>query len=213
MITLLVIWGALAAGPARAATPAEAVRDAVAAHLSVSKDDVEVSGIGVLPGAPVDADWAVTLPNAGPLTGDLRVTVRSGAARYTVVPHVTVWRSLPVAADAVAANAPVHVTMARVSSDRLRGAAPVDPDASWAARVDLAAGDPLTVTTARPCPDAPKGSEVRILAGEAPLSITAPGQLLDDGFVGGRVAVLNLATRVVVTGTYRGDALVVLEQR
>lgn len=190
---------------------AEAVRNAISFRESVPMEAVEVSGIGVLPNAPIEADWAVTLPATGAVTGDIRVVVRTGTARYAIIPHVVVWRSLPVAAAPVRAGDPVPVVSARVSSDRLRAAA-VDGAGAWTARVRLDAGEPLTAANVRASPDVRRGASVRIVSGAGLVSVSAPGEMLDDGFVGGRVAVLNLATRAVQSGTYRGDSIVALEK-
>ena len=199
--------GAMAAFPV-----GEAVRAAVAEREGLPVDDVVVSGIGVLPNAPIEADWAVTLPRTGSLTGDVQVVVRAGTARYAIVPHVVVWRALPVAVSPTAAGQRVSVTLGRVSSDRL-GAQAVAPDGAWVARVRLAAGEPLTSANVRLAPDVQRGAPVRIVAAQGHVSVSAPGELLDDAFVGGRVAVLNLATRTVQSGTYRGGSVVALEQR
>jgi flagella basal body P-ring formation protein FlgA len=207
VVFALSFANALAAG-----TVQDAVREAVAVREGVPLADVDVSGIGDLPNAPREADWAVTLPASGSVTGTVRVTVRAGALRYGILPHVVVWRELPVAAADVAAGAPVAVQMARVSSDLLGGAA-VDPSGAWTARVPLEAGEPLTAVNVRATPDIARGTPVRIVSDQGLVSVSAPGKILDDGMVGDRVAVLNLATRAVQSGTYRGDATVSLEQR
>ncbi len=190
----------------------DAVRAAVAERSALPVEDVVVTGIGVLPNAPLEADWAVTLPRTGSLTGDVQVVVRAGTARYAIVPHVVVWRSLPVALTPTVAGQRVPVILRRVSSDRLR-AETVAPDGAWVARVRLAAGEPLTSANVRPSPDVQRGAPVRIVSAQGHVSVSAPGELLDDAFVGRRVAVLNLATRTVQSGTYRGGSIVALEQR
>ena len=211
----MALWALLAAvGSGLAAEmPAElAIRDAVAARLDVPSSSVEVSGVGRLPNAPELAEWVVTLPRTGSILGDVPVSVRTGTLRYAVRPHIIVWRDLPVAADEVAAGAPVLVSRARVSSDEERGEA-IGAGGSWTARVALPAGTPLTNQNVRPSPDIYRGATVRIIADAGLVSVSAPGEILDDGFLGESVAVLNLATRTVQSGVYRGGSVVILEQR
>ena len=203
------MWS-LAIALAVAATPTEAIRDAVAVRLGVSPADVAVTGLAPLPGTQ-EADWAVELPQTGPLTGSIPVVLRSGSGRYAVRPSIVAWRDLPVASAATEAGQPIVLKTARVSSDRLRGEAAVDPSGHWVARVDLAEGDPVTTARARAEPDARRGAEIRVLSQVGALSIQAPGVLLGDAYTGKPVSVMNLSTHVVLSGTYRSDGTVLLE--
>lgn len=194
---------------ASASTPSAAIRAAVAQKVGVVLEDVEVHGVS-LPTAPADADWIVDLPTVGPVWGEPAVVLHVGTTRFVLRPHVTVWQTLPVAAQAASAGEPVSVTTARVARDTLRGAVPVDATHTWEARVDLAAGAPLTTSVVRARPDGAQGQQVRIVAGQGPLSVQAPGQLGEDAFVGDRVHVVNLATRTQLVGTYQADGSVLV---
>lgn len=194
-----------------ASSAEDAVRAAVAARLDVPLADVEVREVGLPAGAPADAAWDVRLPAAGPLCGTVPVVLRAGEGRWAVRPRVTVYAQVPVAAEAAKAGTRVRLTLERRPLEELRGEAPVDPSASWQARVPFAPGDPVTEGRVRPWPDALEGSAVQLVAGARGLSVTAPGRLIQDGFVGERVSALNLATRSVVVGTLGDDGRVHLE--
>lgn len=189
-------------------TPADAVREAVAKHESVPVADVEVGGLGALQGAPEDADWAVRLPEARGLCGSVPVVLSTPGHRYAVRALVTVWLDLAVSETAVTPGERVRLTSSREPCTVLHGETPVDPSLAWEAAVSLAAGSPVTTGRVRTWPDVRKGAGVRIEAGSGGLIIAADGQLLQDGFVGAKVAVLNLATRAVLSGTYSSDGVV-----
>jgi flagella basal body P-ring formation protein FlgA len=188
-----------------ASTPEQAIRDAVAARVGVPVTDVEVQPLGL----PEGTGWAAELPAVGVVWGVVPVTVRgvlpTGDARYAVRPRIEVFKQLPVATLAVSSGEVVPVTIARVAMDSLRGATPVDATRAWEARVDLPAQTPLTTRSVRLRPDAKAGRTVSIIAGSGPLRVMAPGQLSEDAFVGATVHVVNLATRVVLVGTFTED--------
>ena len=190
-------------------TPAEALRDAVARQEAVPAADVEIGSLGTLAGAPENAEWSVRLPE-NTLCGRVPVVLTAGTHRYTVTAPITVWRELPVAAAAVGPGAAITLQTARVPCTLLRGETPVDPTQSWEAAVSIAAGAPVTQARVHTTPDVAKGSNVRIEATAGALTVAAPGQLLQDGFSGQKVSVLNLATRAVLVGTYSGNNIVTL---
>lgn len=199
------------ASVALAATPTDAVRAAVAARAQVPVADVEVGPLGLLPAvAALDTDWEVRFPGDAAFRGSTAVQLTGGGRSYALRPHVITWREVPVAAESVRAGDAVVLTVARVASDRLKSETPVAAGA-WQARVALAAGEPVTTARVRPLPDLRNGAEVKVLAGSGGLQVRAPGKLMEDAFVGAPVAVLNLATKAVQRGTYRGDGTVALE--
>lgn len=193
----------------RAGEPALVLREVVAARLSVPVTDVEVGGLGV-EGLEADLDWRVDLPALGPWWGSVPVVLRSadGTRRYAIRPEITVWQELPVAARSTRAGDPVEPASARVSRASLRGETPVDPGARWEARVDLAAGQPLTTSRVRPLPDAQAGSLVEIVAGSPGLRVMANGRLGADAFVGQPVTVSNLDTHALLVGVFMSDGSV-----
>lgn len=192
-------------------TPADAVREAVAKHESVPAEDVQIDGLGALQGAPDDADWVVRLPEARGLCGSIPVILSTPGHRYAVRAVVTVWLDLAVSETAVSPGERVRVTSSREPCTVLHGETPVDPGLAWEAGVSLAAGSPVTTARVRTWPDVRKGAGVKIEAGVGGLTVTADGQLLQDAFVGKKVAVLNLATRAVLSGTYLSDGVVRVE--
>lgn len=200
----------LAVGLAGASTPGEAVRDAVARHESVSVEDVQVEDI-LVAGAPADATWVVSLPAAAGLCGRVPVVLTADAHRYAVVAPITTWRDVPIAEKAVASGERLVLGTARVPCTQLRGETPVDPETIWQAGVSIPAGAPVTTARVRPWPDVQKGAAVRIEAVSGVLVVAAPGELLQDGYAGQKVSVLNLATRAVLVGTYAGSNVVTLE--
>ena len=207
---LLLVLAAHADDPA--SSVAAAVRRAVADNLGTKVEDVEVSALGKLPDdLPVTDDWAVSFSNSRQVTGNVRLTVRTGTVRLALLPHIEVWRDLPVASADVAAGQLVPVESARISSDDLAGPL-VEGDGPWVARVGLKEGAALSTVNVRPAPDVLKGATVVVQARVGDVSITAHGELLADAMVGERVAVLNRATRSVQRGVYEGDLVVVLEQ-
>lgn len=191
-------------------TPAEAVRQAVAAHESVPVEDVYVGALPELAGAPADAAWTVDLPASVELCGSVPVVLSADGHRHAVRAPITVWRTVPIAAEPVAIGGRIDPTLARVSCDALHGETPVEPAHPYEARVAFAAGAPITTARVRAWPDVEKGAEVRIVASSGRLTVAAPGELLQDGYTGGKVAVLNLATHAVLTGTYTGNNVVKL---
>lgn len=199
------------ASVALAATPIDAIRVAVAARAKVPLADVEVGSLGLLPAvAALDTDWDVQFPGDALFRGSTAVQLRGGGRTYALRPHVITWREMPVAAESVRAGDAIQLTTARVASDRLRSETPVAPG-DWLARVAIGAGEPVTTARVRVLPDLRAGAEVKVLAGVGGLQVRAPGKLMEDAFVGAPVAVLNLATKVVQRGTYRGDGTVALE--
>jgi flagella basal body P-ring formation protein FlgA len=209
-VTLLA-FVLLLTGSATAALPEAVVREVVAARAGVSVADVEVGPLGLPAAVGVDGPWQVSLPSSASFTGATTMTLSNGASRYVVRPRVVVWREVPVAAAAASAGGPVELGRARVASDVLRGEVPVDPTVAWDATVSFAVGQPVTMNRVRPRADVREGTAVRIEAGIGTLSVSAPGELLSDARVGQRVAVLNLATRAVQDGVYRGGNIVALE--
>jgi hypothetical protein len=203
---------ALLAGIAHAVLPAEAIASAVSARAGVPATDVEVSALGLPATALVDGAWGVELPpGLRKFTGSTPVTLsRPDGARFAVRPRIVTFSMVPVAQLSVRAGEPVALAQARVASDVLRSEDPVG-EGRWVARVALAAGDPVTVSRVRQAPDLGQGADVKLTAGSGPLVVAAPGRLMADAYVGAPVSVLNLATRAVLKGTYRGNHVVALE--
>lgn len=206
---LLLSLAAWASGPGDAV--AQAIRQAVALREGVAVEDVQVSGLGALPELPEAEDWAITFATGGNHTGTVRVVARAGTRRYALLPQVVVWRTVPVAARDVAPGERVPLRMARTSSDTMSGPS-VDDATAWVARVPLPAGTALSPFNVRQAPDLSRGASVRLQVQTGPVAVSAPGRLLDDAFLGQEVAVLNLATRRVQRGEYRGDLVVSLER-
>ena len=202
LVALLSVTSALAA------RPVDAIASAVAARVGVPVADVEVTGLGL----PEDAN-VVDLP-AGQrrFTGATTVSLRREDApvRYSLRPRVVTWHAVPVAERSVRAGEPVSLVTARVASDVLRTEDPVT-GGRWVARVGIEAGAPVTTARVRPAPDLADGADVKLIAGSGALRVAAPGRLLSDAWVGAPVSVLNLATRAVLKGTYRGENTVALE--
>lgn len=191
-------------------TPAEAVRQAVATRESVPVEDVYVGELPALAGAPADAAWSVDLPESVELCGSVPVVLSAEGHRHAVRAPITVWRTTPITAQAVAIGGRIDTVEARVACDALHGESPVTPGQPYEARTAFAAGAPVTTARVRAWPDVEKGAEVRIVATAGRLTVAAPGELLQDGYTGGKVAVLNLATHAVLTGTYTGNNVVKL---
>jgi len=208
-----VLVALLSVATALAARPADAIAAAVAARAGVPATDVEVTGLGLPEGADVDAVWRVDLP-AGQrrFTGTTAVYLQreDGPARFALRPRVVTWHEVPVAERSVRAGEAVALVRARVASDVLRAEEPVD-EGRWVARVGIEAGTPVTTARVRAAPDLADGAEVKLLAGSGALRVAAPGRLLGDAWIGAPVSVLNLATRAVLKGTYRGENTVALE--
>jgi flagella basal body P-ring formation protein FlgA len=210
-VTVLVAL--LSVASALAARPVDAIASAVAARVGVPVADVEVTGLGLPEDANVDAAWVVDLP-AGQrrFTGATTVSLRREDApvRFSLRPRVVTWHAVPVAERSVRAGEPVSLVTARVASDVLRTEDPVT-GGRWVARVGIEAGAPVTTARVRPAPDLADGADVKLIAGTGALRVAAPGRLLSDAWVGAPVSVLNLATRAVLKGTYRGENTVALE--
>lgn len=194
-----------------ALTPSEAVRQAVALHESVPAADVEVTEVGAIANPPAGVPWTVRLPEETGLCGSVPVVLEADGHRYATRASVAVWRDVPVAETAAAPGQEVHVTTARRSCSALHGETSVDATHPWEAAVSLAAGSPVTTARVRALPDVRRGAGVRIESSAGALTVAAPGELLQDGFIGGRVTVLNLATRAVLAGTYSDAGVVTVK--
>ncbi len=191
----------------------EAVRTAIAQRTGYPPSDVEVRTLGLPDTAPDTGTFEVELPPNGPYCGgvSLRLTIsgdKGAVFRYTLRPHVTIWLEAPLAARNINPGEPVSVRMGRIPMETLRGENPVDPEKPWQARISIAQGEPVTEERAVPLPDAREGSSVTVVAGRGSVVVQAPGRLDEDAYIGRPVRVINLATRTVVTGTYRADGLV-----
>jgi len=203
---------ALLVGVAHAVLPAEAIASVVSARVGVPLADVEVTALGLPAQAVVDGAWGVELPpGLRKFTGSTPVTLlRPDGARFAVRPRIVTYAMVPVAQGSVRAGEPIVLTQARTASDVLRSEEPVG-EGRWVARVAIAAGDPVTASRVRQAPDLGQGADVQLTAGSGPLVVAAPGRLMADAYVGAPVPVLNLATRAVLKGTYRGNHVVALE--
>jgi len=191
----------------------EALRMAVATRTGYPPSDIEVHNLGLPDTAPRGGRWEVELPDEGPYCGGVYVRLVAFGAqgavfRYTLRPQITIWVEAPLAARSTAAGEPVSVRVGRIPLESLRGENPIDPELPWQARVPLDEGDPVTEVRARPMPDAREGAAVTVVAGRGSVVVQAPGRLDEDAYVGREVRVVNLATRTLVTGTYRPDGLV-----
>jgi len=193
-----------------AAGPADQIRVAVARQLGVDAADVEIRSVGAVVGLPEDDVCAVQLPRVGAVAGLVPVTLQCSAGRWQTHAVVEVWQTVPVAAAAARAGERVELRTERVSTYQLRGEEPIPADGAWTARVDLDAGAPLTTTRVRPAPDLDRGSPVRLIVGDQHFRVTADGELLQEGWNGKPVSVLNLSTRAVLEGVYAGDGVVLL---
>jgi hypothetical protein len=191
----------------------EAVRSAISQRTGYPPSDVEVANLGLPSTAPEHASWDVDLNPDGPYCGGvpMRVTAfgdKGAVFRYNLRPHVTIWIEAPLADRNTDPGEPVTLRIGRIPLETLRGENPVDPETPLQARVTLLEGDPVTEERARPLPDAREGSSVTVVAGRGAVLVQAPGRLDEDAYVGKPVRVVNLATRTVLTGTYRADGLV-----
>jgi flagella basal body P-ring formation protein FlgA len=214
LIPLLLLAGAFAPAPAQAKEAALAIREAVAARLELPVADVEVGALGWVEGTPSDRDWRVELPGYGNLTGRVGLTLSAEAegrpVRHRISPDVQVWRRIPVAAKTTRPGQVVEFRIERVRSDALRGETPVDASRAWEASTTLSVGQPITTSRVHPVPDAREGAAVQILVERGAVRISAPGELMDDAFVGEPVHVTNLSTRGVLTGILTAEGTVLI---
>ncbi len=169
----------------------------------------------------VDVDWtgldASRLPQGTQSlrwTGDpcrRRPTLRATAvrrseavARYTVQPELTAWVRVPVAATDLQAGEALDVGSGLVASHAIIG----QPVSDGVARVDIAAGDPLTTSVVALRMDAHTGSTVDLVVRRGALQISAPGRLLEGARRGDRVRVANAFTREGLLGILVDDTTV-----
>lgn len=191
----------------------EAVRDAIAARTGYPPSEVEVHNLGLPDTAPTGGKFAVDLPPNGPFCGSVPMALtifgdKGAVFQYSVRPHVTIWVDAPLAARNTGAGEPIALRMGRIPLETLRGETLVDPEKPWQARLGFTEGDPVTEQRAVLTPDAREGSSVTVVAGRGEVIVQAPGRLDEDAYIGKPVRVVNLATRSLVTGTYRADGLV-----
>ncbi len=206
------MYALLAVAAAFAATPQESVRAAVAARLRVPPADVEVAPLEDIVGLPTSG-CAVELPRVGAVEGSVPVVLLCGSGRWSTRVYVDVWRVVPVAAEAAERGETVTIATERRSTRELRGDPLIEGEGPWRARVAMQAGEPLTTTRVAPVPDAARGAAVILEAGGDRFMVRASGELLVDAWVDQSVTVLNLSTRTVVAGVYRGDGRVTVESR
>lgn len=179
------------------------MRDAVARHRAVPREDVEVVGLGLAatPTCGDEASYVAEVAVADPDRVWLRGVQRGAEClRVRLDPVVRVHVEVPVAAAAALRGQPVAVAFQRVDARRVDGIPIATTSRAYEARVDLAAGEPLTDRVVRPVPDGRRDATVVVVASRGGLHIEAQGRLLRDASLGDVVEVANLATGVVVQG-------------
>ncbi len=209
-LLILAGAGALAPAAATAATPEAAIRTAVAARLGMAEADVLLTDLDAPAGLPADADFTVELPGYSLREGHISVELKSLKGSWRLRPDLSLWVTVPVAAQAVARGERVEATLARVRQRDLRGSSPVDANLSWEATTSIAAGQPVTIGRVRRLPDLRDGARVSVVVSRGGISVRAQGELLADAVIGETVAVLNLATRSQQMGVLQADGTVTL---
>ncbi len=210
LFPILVLAGACAPTPAEAMEASVAIGAAVAERLQIEPIDVEVGKVGI--DGPTDRDWTVELPRYGALTGRVQVTLLADAdghpVRFRVTTPVDAWLTVPVAMADTLPGHDLLLGTARVRASLLGAEKPVDPALTWEAATTLAQGQPVTTLRARPAPSAREGTSVTLMATRGAVTIRAPGRLEADAFEGQPVAVTNLATKTMQSGTFRGGMVI-----
>ncbi|MBM4364643.1 MAG: flagella basal body P-ring formation protein FlgA [Deltaproteobacteria bacterium] len=210
LFPILVLAGACAPTPAEAVEPSVAIGAAVAERLGIGAADVEVGKVDI--SGPGDLDWTVELPRYGTVTGRVPVTLSASSeghpVRFRVTVPVDAWLSVPVAQSDTLPGHDLVLGTARVRATILGAEKPVDPALQWEASTTLARGQPVTTLRARLAPSAREGASVTLMATRGAVTIRAPGRLEGDAFEGQPVAVTNLATKTMQSGTYRGGMVI-----
>jgi flagella basal body P-ring formation protein FlgA len=176
---------------------AEALLEYVARTCDVAEARVEWLGVP-------EARWPAT-DDAIRFVGDAcreRPDLRAvwlgddGERSLWLRPVLSLWVDVPVAAADTPAGSEVEATLARVPWRDARGATRTE----GVARVDLAAGTPLTDGNVAPRVDAVAGAPVVVAIRRGALSISSEGRLLQDARAGEPVQVATASTRVVLSG-------------
>ena len=184
-----------------------AVRAHVAERLGIPLSDVEVLALGLVqpldcgPEGTVSANSRTTENFVG--HADIRLVGIDGSGECgsaRIRSSVKVWMNVPVAKEATLAGSVVPLEPSRVAIDQIHGVPVSMGSGPWEARVSLAPGSPVTLNMVRPVPDAKNGSTVTLESGGGALRVTAQGRLLENGQIGERVKVSNLATNQIVYG-------------
>ena len=192
-----------------------AVQAHVADRLGVDLSDVEVKSLGLH--QPLNCDQAATISASSRSSedfkghADIRLTGidaggECGSVRIRAA--VKVWLTVPVTKAATLAGNPVEIESARMSIDQIHGVPVPLSSGPWEARVSMAPGAPVTLNLVRAVPDARNGATVTLESGHGGLKVTAQGRLLENGQIGERVKVSNLATDQVVYGILVGPGRV-----
>lgn len=116
----------------------------------------------------------------------------------TVRPHLTVWVRVPVASAPASPGQAISWEEGVAPVESVRGV-PLRSE-GLQARVSLDAGDPITDAVVLLPPDARRGAPVTLTVTAGSLTVTAPGELLEDGTLGQSVRVVNLATHTTQRG-------------
>ena len=197
----MILW--LLVGVA-AALSAEDARDSLEAYTieACSAEQVEIAWLGLaehLPGGEgTTYHWEGDPCRPHPLLRVAAVDGEGPVGRWTLRPSLEIWVRRPVVERQVVAGESVSITEGLVRIETLVGS-PVE-EGNWVARVNLAAGEPVTTAVVSLMPDAESGSEVTVRYRSSQVTITTTGTLLQDAHVGAEVRVASHATRVVLKG-------------
>ena len=184
-----------------------AIRAYVADRTGVAIEDVEILSLGLL--EPLNCTESATISASARGSEDFRGHAEFRLAGTDALGHcgsarvragLRIWKTVPVSGTAIEPGSAVELAEARLPLDHVHGVPVPLESGPWEARVSLAPGDPVTMNRVRPLPDARSGAPVVLVSGGGGLLVTAEGRLLEDGKIGDRVKVSNLATDQVVFG-------------
>ena len=173
-------------------------------------EEVQVDFLGVRPAALANATqlrWEGDPCRSRP-TVRLTVTTPTDQFRLTVQPKLTVWVIGPVALTNTLRGEPVQFGEGRLPA--FTAGKPVH-DGEWTASVDLAQGDPITNLVVHKPVAAHSGDQVTILLRRGTLTLSAPGQLLQDGRIGDTIQVANQVTKTAIRGILTEPGLVEIQ--
>jgi len=182
------------------------VEDAVRASLvewveeSCAAARTEVHWLGITPASVPRGDayvWQGRPCKSNPRLQLLVVDDEEVVSRFTVQPSLTVWVHAPVAPVDYATGQRVEPVLGIVDIAQITG---TPTTRGGEARVAIRSGQPVTNMNVRQPIDAQRGSTVTIEIVRKSLSITTPGQLMDNGRAGDTVRVINHSTKQVLEG-------------
>ena len=194
----------------------ERLKDDIKNQLSVMYPDLDVEVTAVRMAkefyAAPGGQYTIDLP-AGRF-GNISMTLDNGYKKTSYSVSLTAFKNIYVTKTQVRKGDSVKDSVALMRTDlsKVHGD-PIDTPDGFIARVNIAAGRPVTSNIVDKQPDALKDTNVTIIYRSGALEIAATGILREDAYEGKIVRVENASSGKILRGVYQDGRKVLVNER